>query len=501
MAKVENNEVNNKEIETNTTNNIKVESNCSTEIFKTDNSNGNITINKTSHGRKKSTDNGANIYTTNNGSGFAVEHAYPQFRSLREIVEWLVIDSSDVILQSCFLLSYRVMFNSEQLYIALDEIIACSAKLQNKESTFGKLNTFLYLWGDLSYHFDWKCTMDRLNKLMELAKTTSLSPGQFNYFKQFVVNERRNRGCHKSMTFTTSGADESVLTSPPIGEKRSLVMKLRKTRSKTDDFMPAWFNLDPVSFAEQMTVFEHEISNVKAYELVRKKHANDKPSPVDIIAARFNEVSNWVSTQVLYLPQPKMQAKAIKRYVVIAEELVNLNNFQSAGQILSGLGNSSVSRLKRSWALLSNKTALRLKKLEDLMSPNQNYARLRALQQECTVANRPMIPYIPLLLRDLTFICDGNVNVNPDGSYNFDKLVTLGKKLLWFKSTLDTHYRIIVDVQMQKLLQALKPLSEDELYKLSLECEPKTTGSSPILTPTKPVLLEPSSLPPILELD
>lgn len=43
------------------------------------------------------------------------------------------------------------------------------------------------MWGELSYNYDWKGSPERLAKLMDLAKTTALSPGQFHFFKELLM--------------------------------------------------------------------------------------------------------------------------------------------------------------------------------------------------------------------------------------------------------------------------------------------------------------------------
>jgi hypothetical protein len=232
------------------------------------------------------------------------------------------------------------------------------------------------------------------------------------------------------MTFTPTGPVESSAAFSP-NPRRSIIMKLRKTRSKTDDFMPLWFNIDPEVMAAQMTHIEHDsFFAAKVHELIPDKRTK---ASIDVIANRFNEVADWVATQILFLPQPKLQARAIKRFVVISEKLLELHNFQSAGQIVCGIYKSSVSRLKRVWTMLSSKSTARLNKLEEIMSPNQNFQQLREQVREAE--GSPMVPYLPLILRDITFMCDGNPNKNADGSYNFDKILRLGKYMLWFRST------------------------------------------------------------------
>jgi hypothetical protein len=108
------------------------------------------------------------------------------FNTIPDMVEWVVLQNSAVI-QTSFLLAYRIMVTSEELYLALHSLITTHQGKTEHHSKLSKLNVFLYMWGELSYHHDWKAAPDRLAKLMELAKATSLSPGQYSNFQRLLV--------------------------------------------------------------------------------------------------------------------------------------------------------------------------------------------------------------------------------------------------------------------------------------------------------------------------
>jgi son of sevenless-like protein len=87
-------------------------------------------------------------------------------------------------------------------------------------------------------------------------------------------------------------------------------------------------------------------------------------------------------------------------------------------EIVAGLNNSAVHRLRNTFAALPQKTTALLTELEDLLQQKGNYQKLRTAIHNCTP---PCIPYLGIYLTDLTFIEDGNKDNNEMGLINFTK--------------------------------------------------------------------------------
>jgi hypothetical protein len=76
---------------------------------------------------------------------------------------------------------------------------------------------------------------------------------------------------------------------------------------------------------------------------------------------RFNLMSGFVVKEILVTDKPEKRAKVIQRWIEIAKKCRELNNFNGVMEILAGLENSSIHRLKRSWRvskLFSTNTSL-----------------------------------------------------------------------------------------------------------------------------------------------
>lgn len=65
---------------------------------------------------------------------------------------------------------------------------------------------------------------------------------------------------------------------------------------------------------------------------------------------RFNEVSNWVASEIVKQPQLFHRVVIIEKFIEVAQELQRLHNLNGLTAVIGGLNSSPVSRLKRTWA-------------------------------------------------------------------------------------------------------------------------------------------------------
>jgi len=90
--------------------------------------------------------------------------------------------------------------------------------------------------------------------------------------------------------------------------------------------------------------------------------------------------------------------------------LYEINNFNACQEIMSGLADSSIYRLRRTWMKVEEKDKKLWQQYKDIiqkLSPAQNWKAYRA---NLKLANPPCVPYLGVYLTDLTFIEDGNKN-------------------------------------------------------------------------------------------
>jgi len=122
----------------------------------------------------------------------------------------------------------------------------------------------------------------------------------------------------------------------------------------------------------------------------------------------------------------KTRAAIMEKMIKVAKYCLEIQNFNTTMAILSGLNMAAVSRLKGTWMCLSTKTMNTYTEIEEAMSYKCNFKNYRDLEYN---AKPPLIPFFGLLLKDLTFMNDGNQKILKNELINFQKLRLIYTKI------------------------------------------------------------------------
>ena len=109
----------------------------------------------------------------------------------------------------------------------------------------------------------------------------------------------------------------------------------------------------------------------------------------------------------------------IEKWTAVADICRVLHNYNGVLQICAALVNSSVYRLKRTWAKLSKTTKLTIDKLQTLVASDGRFKNMREALHRC---DPPCVPYLGMYLTDLSFIEEGTPNYAENGMINFSKM-------------------------------------------------------------------------------
>jgi Rap guanine nucleotide exchange factor 2 len=147
---------------------------------------------------------------------------------------------------------------------------------------------------------------------------------------------------------------------------------------------------------------------------------------------KFSELVNnemfWVVSEVCRETNIVRRSKILKQFIKIARHCKECKNFNSVFAIISGLGHASVSRLRLTWEKLPNKYQKLFNDLQELMDPSRNMSKYRQLVAMEMAQKRSLIPFYPVVKKDLTFIHLGN-DTKIDGLINFEKLRMISKEV------------------------------------------------------------------------
>lgn len=240
-----------------------------------------------------------------------------------------------------------------------------------------------------------------------------------------------------------------------------------------------FIDLAPLEVARQLTLIEFELfKKVTPKECLGQGWGKDNKEEIapNIFAViqRFNSMSNWVSSLVVKVESKKLRAALIGRFIEIAEKCYDLNNLNSAIEIIAGLGSSAVHRLKKTWALVSPVRMGALDELRQVASTQNNYKLYRDRLHNVEL---PCLPYLGVYLTDLTFIHDGTPD-NKDGLIYFAKRAALAKVVKEIRMYQQVGYCLRGVPAIQAYLYRLDRLTEDECFELSLKHEPRQPKNS-----------------------
>uniref|UniRef100_A0A8P4K134 Rap guanine nucleotide exchange factor 4 n=1 Tax=Dicentrarchus labrax TaxID=13489 RepID=A0A8P4K134_DICLA len=177
--------------------------------------------------------------------------------------------------------------------------------------------------------------------------------------------------------------------------------------------------------AYQMTMFDWELfSCVHEHELLYHTFGRQSfkrtTANLDLFLRRFNQVQLWVVTEVCLCGQLSKRVQLLKKFIKIAAHCREFKNLNSFFAIIMGMSNPAVSRLSQTWEKLPTKFKKFYAEFESMMDPSRNH---RSYRLTVTKLEPPIIPFMPLLLKDMTFTHEGNKTFI-DNMVNFEKMVS-----------------------------------------------------------------------------
>ena len=233
-------------------------------------------------------------------------------------------------------------------------------------------------------------------------------------------------------------------------------------------------DIDEEEIARQISIvdFDH-FRAIKPPELLNQAWAKPKlqyrARNVLKMISWFNHISKLTSYLILSTENLKLRARVVTKLITIAKFCRQYNNFGAVMGIIAGFNNAAILRLKVTMAQVPKKTVEMRQELEDLMESGNSY---RAYRNAMRDANPPVIPYMGVHLSDLTFIDEGN----PD---KLGKLINFGKRKLVSKVIAGLQqyqaspYNLETVPRIVKLLSKKLNCTDDDLYKMSLQREPR----------------------------
>ncbi|XP_072300559.1 rap guanine nucleotide exchange factor 4 [Eucyclogobius newberryi] len=160
----------------------------------------------------------------------------------------------------------------------------------------------------------------------------------------------------------------------------------------------------------------HELELI--YHTFGRQNVKKTTVNLDLFLRRFNEIQFWVITEVCLCSQLSKRVQLLKKFIKIAAHCKDYRNLNAFFAIIMGLSNPAVSRLSQTWEKLPSKFKKFYSEFENFMDPSRNH---RAYRLTVATLEPPIIPFMPLLIKDMTFTHEGNKTFI-DNLVNFEKM-------------------------------------------------------------------------------
>lgn len=290
---------------------------------------------------------------------------------------------------------------------------------------------------------------------------------------------------------------EVPLPNPVLSRSQTNLLKQWKNGSQTIGIL----DFDPLELARQFTLKASTVfCSILPEELLGTewmKKSGSLAVNVRAMSTLSTDLTNLVADSILQLEEPKKRALVIKQWVKIASRCLELNNYDTLMAIVCSLNSSTITRLKRTWELSSQKTKAQFEQLREVVDVSRNYAVLRQRLQNHVP---PCLPFVGTYLTDLTFVDHGNQNsrslpVLEGGNMdviNFDKHMKTAK-IISELQRFQIPYRLAEVPELQTWMQdqLVRVRSNGEKtfqahYRRSLVLEPREQQTVQRTSPAEP---------------
>lgn len=201
---------------------------------------------------------------------------------------------------------------------------------------------------------------------------------------------------------SSSNGEDGQLGPPPEMTKVQISMLMSGAKGASV------LDFSPLEIARQLTLLcSQAFCAVKPADLLSSSLTKGSAAPPNILAlSRLStDITNLVSHTIVFTEDAKKRVAILRQWITIAQECLNLQNYDTLMAIMCSLNSAAVSRLSKTWKDLPIKVLESCNELKELCEVGRNFAPLR---QRLMTSKLPCLPFIGIFLTDLTFVDAGN---------------------------------------------------------------------------------------------
>ncbi|XP_076027596.1 rap guanine nucleotide exchange factor-like 1 [Genypterus blacodes] len=234
--------------------------------------------------------------------------------------------------------------------------------------------------------------------------------------------------------------------------------------------------------ANQLVAFDWELfSCVHEVEFVcyvfHGEQSRWRPLNLELVLQRCSEVQHWVATEILQCQSLPKRIQLLRKFIKIAALCKQQQDLLSFLAVVLGLDNPAVSRLRLTWEGLPGKFRKQFQLFESIADPSRNHKSYRDL---ITTLRPPLIPFTPLLLKDLTFLHESCKTFHGE-LVNFEKMHKVAEMVRIIRRYRSTQLAMDTEtspshLQTKAYVRQLQVIdNQNLLFEMSCKLEPKDT--------------------------
>ncbi|KAK3371836.1 hypothetical protein B0T24DRAFT_338896 [Lasiosphaeria ovina] len=223
-----------------------------------------------------------------------------------------------------------------------------------------------------------------------------------------------------------TGTKEALRNAPMLEVTDHVTDMVEAPRGKLSAHLPFILAFDSDVLAQQFTLIEKDALNeIDWKELIDMRWKNAEQNGVnarswvsflrdtdargvEVVIARFNIMVKWTISEIVLTQDIEERARCIIKFIHIAAHCRRHRNFATMSQLAIALTSNEISRLHKTWAMISPSDRRTLHDLEALVSPTRNFYNLRAEMEGggpvgSAVAEMGCIPFVGIYTHDLLF--------------------------------------------------------------------------------------------------
>ncbi|XP_026324252.1 guanine nucleotide-releasing factor 2 isoform X11 [Hyposmocoma kahamanoa] len=243
--------------------------------------------------------------------------------------------------------------------------------------------------------------------------------------------------------------------------------------------------------AEQMTLLDAalfvRITTAEVLSWPRDQSEESSPN-LTRFTEHFNKMSYWARSRILEQDEAKEREKYASKFLKVMKALRKMNNFNSYLALVSALDSPPVRRL--GWPRAIDDALL------DHCAIIDSSSSFRAYRLALAETQPPCIPYIGLVLQDLTFVHIGNPDLLQDGVINFTKRWQQYHIMENMKRFHKEQYKFKKNERIQAMFNDFDDvLSEEAMWQVSESIKPRGGRAKTGPPPTPALVNAPTPAP------